>query len=219
MRARYYLTTHNNAQDENELPLDISLNSVGRESFGCISPISKATTPPTRPKSLPSSRKKDDTSASSFFRSTPDRSSIGRCRSFEMSTDNAVNSNNSSKRKHHLNDERSCESNETVNFSYDDEMQFSYGSQQHPHTPTMNKSKRRCNSVNRKNLSQSFNQIEEQQALSLDRTDSGFNDMNDYAAQQSQLKLEQNFNFNDLTNIKCNSFADKNGDVSMASVN
>lgn len=167
MRARRrFLTSCNNIPDENDPPLDVSLTSMGRESFGCISPISKSTTPPSRPKSQPSSRKKDEESTSSLFRSTPDRSSIGRWKSFEMSTDNAVNnavnSSNSSKRKSfYLNDERSSESNETANFSYDDEMQLSYGSQQHPHTPTLNKSKRRCNSVNRKNLSRSFNQIEE----------------------------------------------------------
>lgn len=219
------MTPCNNAKDENEPPLDVSLNSVGRESFGCISPISKSITPQSRPKSLPSSRKKDD-SESSLFRSTPDRSSSGRWKSaqFDNSTDNAVNcSNNSSKRKSFLmNDERSSESNDTVNFSYDDEMQLSYGSQQHPQTPTMNKSKRRCSSVNRKNLSRSFNQIEEQQhsALSLDRTDSGFNDMNDYtSAHHHQLKHEPNFHFHDLTNLKCNNFSDKNADISMASIN
>lgn len=224
MRARRFMTPCTNAQEENEPPLDVSLNSAGRESFGCISPISKSVTPQSRPKSLPSSRKKED-SASSLFRSTPDRSSIGRWKSFDTPTDNAVNCSHGSKRKSfHLNDERSSESNDTVNLSYDDEMQLSYGSQQHPQTPTMNKSKRRCSSVNRKNLSRSFNQLEEHQhsALSLDRTDSGFNDMNDYTSAlhtQHQMKLEHNFPFHDLTNIKCNNFADKSADVSMASIN
>lgn len=220
MRARRFMTPCKNAKDENdEATLDVSLNSVGRESFGCISPISKSITPQSRPKSLPSSRKKED-SASSLFRSTPDRSSIGRWKSFETSNDNAVNCSHSSKRKSfHITDDPSSESNDTVNFSYDDEMQLSYGSQQHPQTPTMNKSKRRCSSVNRKNLSRSFNQIEEQQhsGLSLDRTDSGFNDMNDYNS--AQMKLEPNFPFHDLTNIKCNNFADKNADISMVSIN
>lgn len=224
MRTRRFMTPHNNVQDENEPPLDISLSSVGRESFGCISPISKESTatPQMRPKSLPSSRKKEDISASSLFRSTPDRS-IGRCKSFETS-DNAVNcSHMSSKRKSfYLNDDRSSESNETANYSYDDEMQLSYGSQQHPQTPTMNKSKRRCNSVNRKNLSRSFNQIEEQQqtALSLDRTDSGFNDMNiEHTIQQSQHQMEESFAFHNLTIMKCNNYSGKNCDVSMSSIN
>lgn len=217
------MTPHHNVQDENEPPLDISLISGGRESFGCISPISKdtATTPHSRPKSLPSSRKKDDISSSSLFRSTPDRS-IGRCKSFDVSTDNAVNcSQMSNKRKSfYLNDDPSSESNETVNYSYDDEMQLSYGSQQHPQTPTMNKSKRRCSSVNRKNLSRSFNQIEEQQnsALSLDRTDSGFNDINDGQAIQP-LQHEDSFAFHDLTTMKCANYSEKNFDVSMASIN
>ncbi|XP_031630119.1 protein aurora borealis [Contarinia nasturtii] len=224
MRARRrFLTPYNNVQDENEPPLDVSLNSMGRESFGCISPISKSTTPQSRPKSLPSSRKKCEASTLSLFRSTPDRSSIGRWKSFDMSTDSAVNNGNSSKRKSFfLNDERSSESNETANFSYD-EMQLSYGSQQHPITPTVNRSKRRCNSVNRKNLSRSFNQIEENQhsAISLDRTDSGFNEnMNDCTATQShsQLKIETNFNFHELV-MKCNKLTnDKNEDISMASI-
>lgn len=218
MRARRFMTPCKNAQDENEPPLDVSLNSVGRESFGCISPISKSVTPQSRPKSLPSSRKKED-SESSLFRSTPDRSLIGRCKSFDTSTDNAVNcSHLSSKRKSfQMSDDRSSESNDTVNFSYDDEMQSSYGSQQHPQTPTMNKSKRRCSSVNRKNLSRSFNQIEEHQALSLDRTDSGFNDMNLDASAQNQMKFEQSFHFHDL--MKCNNLADKSADISMASIN
>lgn len=225
MRARRFLTPHNNVQDENDPPLDMSLNSAGRESFGCISPIQKAITPQSRPKSLPSSRKKYDVSISSLFRSTPDRQSIGRWKSFDQS-DNAVNcSQMSNKRKSFLmtEGERSSESNETSNYSYDDEMQLSYGSQQHPHTPTMNKSKRRCSSVNRKNLSRSFNQIDEHQhsGLSLDRTDSGFNDMNDctMAQQQHQLKLEQNYPFHDLSIMKCNNYSEKNCDVSMVSIN
>lgn len=227
MRARRCMTPHHHVQDENELPLDISLNSIGRESFGCISPISKInpTTPNTRPKSQPSSRKKDEVSASSLFRSTPDHSIDQRYKSFDMSTDNAVNCSQMSlsKRKSlHLSDDRSSESNETVNYSYDDEMQLSYGSQQHPQTPTMNKSKRRCSSVNRKNLSRSFNQIEEhhESILLLDRTDSGFNEINDCSgARQHQLKLEQNYPFHDLDIIKCDNYSEKNCDVSMASIN
>lgn len=189
----------NSACNENEPPFDSSLNAMGRELFGRISPISKdddeVTTPSSRPKSLPSSRKKDD-SSSSLYRSTPDHA-INRCKSFDMTTDNAVNcSYMSNKRKSfHLNDERSSESNDTVSFSCDDEMQLSYGSQPHPQTPQMNRSKRRCNSVNRKNLSHSFIQIEEQQqqehqqqkhsAILLSRTDSGFNEPNECSSQHT----------------------------------
>lgn len=221
MRSRRFITPYKNVADENEAPLNISLGSIGRESFGCcISPISKdvATTPKSRPttaKSQPTSQRKDDDM--SLFRSTPDHHSSGHCTTFDMSTDNAVNcSQMSIKRKSfHLNDERSSESNETDNFSLDDEMITSYGSQQHPQTPTTNKSKRRCNSVNRKNLSRSFNQIEENahSALSLDRTDSGFNDMSEFATQH--LKLDESIQ--DLTMIKCATYSDKNCDISMTS--
>ena len=237
MRSLRFMTTphHKNVLDENEPPLDISLNLNGRELFGRISPISKdlTATPSPRPKSQPSSRKKDD-SSSSLYRSTPDYS-LSRSKSIDMTTDNAVNcSYMSNKRKSfQLNDERSSESNETVSFSYDDEMQLSYGSQQHPQTPQMNRSKRRCNSVNRKNLSRSFNQIEEQQqqqqqqqqqphsAILLNRTDSGFNEPNEYGSQntitqsyhEESLQLDENpFIFQNLT-------AMKSCDVSMASIN
>lgn len=229
MRKLRFMTTpqHKNVQDENVPPLDMS---IGRESFGRISPISKdeANTPSSRPKSLPSSRKKDD-SSSSLYRSTPDHS-LSRCKSIDMTTDNAVNcSYMSNKRKSfHLNDERSSESNETVSFSYDDEMLLSYGSQQHPQTPQINRSKRRCNSVNRKNLSRSFNQIEEQQqqqqqhsGILINRTDSGFNEPTECGSQHTttQSYLEQNdgiegnsFTFHNLTLMK-------SCDVSMASIN
>lgn len=107
-------------------------------------------------------------------------------------------------------DDRSSDSNETANISYDDEMHSSYGSQQHPHTPTLNKSKRRCSSVNRKNLSRSFNQLEDntQSAVSLDKTDSGFNDMN-----------EQNQIFQNIPPLKYLNYSDNNCDISMASIN
>lgn len=231
-----------NVPDENEPPFDLPLNSIGNESFGRISPISKedgTTTPTSRPKSLPSSRKKDD-SASSLYRSTPDYA-INRCKSFDMTTDNAVNcSYMSNKRKSfHFNDERSSESNETVSFSYDDEMQLSYGSQQHPQTPQMNRSKRRCNSVNRKNLSHSFIQIEEQQQLeqyrqqqqqqhqqqkhsgiALIRTDSGFNEPNECGSQntitQSYHDENDQLDENSITFQSLN--MTKNCDVSMTSV-
>lgn len=230
MRSLRFMTTprHNAVQDENEPPLDISLNASGREIFGHISPISKddTATPLLRPKSQPSSRKKDD---SSLYRSTPDHHSM-MCKSIDMAgSDNAVNcSYMSQKRKSfHFNDERSSESIDTVNLSCDDEMQLSYGS--HPQTPQINRSKRRCNSVNRKNLSRSFNQIEEHQqqqeyhqqrsALSIIRTDSGFNEPNECSSQHmsSQTYHEQNetnddATFHDLTTMK-------SCDVSMASIN
>lgn len=60
-------------------------------------------------------------------------------------------------------------------------MQLSYGLQQHPLTPTLNKSKRRCSSVNRKNLSRSFSQMEEQAAIY--RTDSGFSETKESVVQ------------------------------------
>lgn len=225
------MTPRHNIQNENEQSHDISM---GREAFGAISPISDdlAATPSSRPKSLPSSRKKDNgeaLSSLSLYRSTPDYS-LSRYKLFDMTTENAVNcSQMSNKRKlFHMNDERSSESSETVSFSYDDEMQLSYGSQ-HPQTPQVNRSKRRCNSVNRKNLSRSFNQIEEQHqsAILIERTDSGFTDMNECGSQHTtqssssyyqqksheQLqKLEENFAFHNVVMIK-------NGDVSMASIN
>lgn len=232
MRSLRFMTTpqHKNVQDGNEPPsLDISLDGNGREKFGLISPISPIskddpTTPSSQPKSLPSVRNKNDNPAS-LYRSTPDRS-------IDMTTDNAVNcSYMSNKRKSfHFNDERSSEFIDTVSFSCDDDMQLSYGSQQHqqhPQTPQMNRSKRRCNSVNRKNLSRSFNQIEEQQhqqlkqhsATTIIRTDSGFNEPTEYSSQHTTAQLydEQNhqledehFAFHNLTTKSC--------DVSMASI-
>lgn len=228
MRSLRFMTTpqHKNVQDGDEPPLDISLDANGREKFGLISPISPISkddpnTPTSQPKSLPLSRNKND-----LFRSTPDHS-------IDMTTDNAVNcSYMSNKRKSfHFNDEPSSESIDTVSFSCDDEMQLSYGSQQHPQTPQMNRSKRRCNSVNRKNLSRSFIQIEEQQqhqqqlqqqrqATTIIRTDSGFNEPNECSSQHTTAQLydEQNhqigdehFAFHNLTTKSC--------DVSMASIN
>lgn len=222
MRSLRFMTTpqHENLQDENERPLDFPLTSNGRESFshicGNISPISKGEA--TTPKSLTSSRKKDE-SLSSFYRSTPDHS-VNRCKSFDMTTDNAVNcSYMSGKRKSfHLIDERSSDTNETVSFLYDDEMQLSYGSQQHPQTPQMNRSKRRCNSVNRKNLSRSFNQIEEQQhqhSATLIRTDSGFSGSQNTITQsydEENHQMEGNFTFHNIPTMK-------SCDISMASIN
>lgn len=169
-------------------------------------------TPSSKNENLPCSHVKFETSPSSLlFRSTPDRSSNSQWKSIDVTADNTMHSTSSSKRKSfHLGDDRSSESNETVNFSYDDEMHLSYGSQQHPHTPTLNKSKRRCSSVNRKNLSRSFNQIEEnlQSAISLDKTDSGFNDMN-----------EQHHIFQNLPMLKHTNYSETSCDISMASIN
>lgn len=221
----------NATQDENRSPLDISLKSMERESFGCISPISKdpetATTPPSMKKALSQSQTE---SPSLLFRSTPDRSSILRSwRSLDTSTD--THSSINKRKSFHLLDDRSSESNETINFSYDDEMHSSYGSQQHPHTPTLNKSKRRCSSVNRKNLSRSFNQIEEQSGVSLDRTDSGFNDTNESAVQINATPMDTVAQSTASTStiqceitektvaLKFENYSDNCCDISMASVN
>lgn len=185
IRSRRFLTPRENEPDENKSPLNISLSPVKRESFGSISPITREAmaTPQSSRKSLPSTRKSNHTSISSLFRSTPDRSSICRWKSMDISMDDRINCSNKRK-SFHLSDDKSTDTYDTTNdanCSYEDEMQSSYGSQQHPQTPTLNKSKRRCNSVSRKNLSRSFNQIEEQQAISLlDKTDSGFNEINEY---------------------------------------
>lgn len=232
-RSRRFLTPLNTNQDENRSPLDISLKSMERESFGCISPISKdpesATTPPSMKNQLSQSQKEHNESPSLLFRSTPDRSSILRnWRSLDTSSDTHSSIN---KRTFHLLDDRSSESNETINFSYDDEMHSSYGSQQHPQTPTLNKSKRRCSSVNRKNLSRSFNQIEEQSGVSLDRTDSGFNDTNESAVQinatpmatVAQSTASTSTIQCDITDktvaLKFENYTDNCCDISMASVN
>lgn len=227
IRNRRFLTPNNHQgkmQDENKSPLSISLSPVKRESFGCLSPISKVAlaTPESNRKNLLSTRKIDTTSTSSLFRSTPDRSSICCWKFADMSVDAVY----STKRKSfHLSDDKSFDTNETTNdgnFSLDDEMQSSYGSQQHPQTPTLNKSKRRCSSVNRKNLSRSFNQIDQELSQSqhhhhhsevssdrtdsldrtdtldrtnvLERTDSGINDM--YLGNFDDLQLKKRLETN-----------------------
>lgn len=195
-------------KNDDQSPSEVSL--VERGSFGCISPISKIATTTTPTSKTKCCREKDITSpSSSLFRSTPDHSSSFQWNSMDRKMENTTHSSLTKRKSYYLADDRSSESNETVNFSYDDEMHFSYGSQQHPHTPTLNKSKRRCSSVNRKNLSRSFNQIEEnvQSAISLDRTDSGFNDMN-----------TQNDIFQNLPSLKYENFTETNCDISMASI-
>lgn len=227
-RGRRFLTPLNSNQVDVRSPLDISLKSIERESFGCISPISKdpdpATTPPSMKKSLTQTQNDQNGSPSLLFRSTPDRSSsLRNWRSLDTSSDTRASNSSINKRKSfHLHDDRSSESNETGNFSYDDEMHLSYGSQQHPHTPTLNKSKRRCSSVNRKNLSRSFNQIEEPSAISLDRTDSGFNDTNESVVQIHPTPTASNaYDVTDKSTktLKFENCTDNCCDISMASVN
>lgn len=203
------------------------LNDENRESFGYISPISKETTPNrsaqlSTDKTIESELRK---SASSLYRSTPERSSMFRSMSsssISTSIDSAIqqratrsNGSDLKRKSFHLNDDRradfnkaraSSESNESGDCSYDDDThisQSSYGSQQHPHTPTLNKSKRRRLSVNPKNLSLSFNVTEENMSviehtsamtlnmrettaalgdvdgIKVNKTDSGFNETDD----------------------------------------
>lgn len=206
------------------------MSPVKRESFGCISPISKVPiASPQSNRQCVSEKNLENVSrlsASSLYRSTPDRSTIFRSissNSINMSIDGtsmhaALMPYSDLKRKSfHLSDDRnvynfarsSSESNETeTNCSYDDEMQISqssYGSHHHPQTPTLNKSKRRRCSVNRKNLSLSFNSCQNDDNLSVietteamtininenstssrigtealvNKTDSGFNEMDE----------------------------------------
>lgn len=224
------------------------MSSIELELFDHISPISKfngtttitATTPQSN-KKISSSQTKCDSSSSSLFRSTPARSSILKnSKSLDASTDNAMSNSSLNKRKSfHLNDDQSSESTETVDYSYDDEMSLSYGSQQHPQTPTSNKSKRHCNSVSRKNLSRSFNQIEaevirtetfiqiEENHLiegEMHKTDSGFNEMNEYNEQQQQqqndlTKTSQNHVFSSIGTFKHEICSENGCDVSMVSIN
>lgn len=266
IRSQRFLTPRGRPTDggdnDNQSPLDISLSPVKRESFGCISPISKvmAITPQnnTQITSEETIENESHASASSLYRSTPERSTTHRTMSatpidasMSSSIDvTAAQQNRSSgcdlKRKSiHLGDDcnhcnvnfvyarSSSESNETGDCSYDDDTHIShssYGSQQHPHTPTLNKSKRRRLSVNRKNLSLSFNScvneenmsvIEHTGAMTLDaretaratgtggertleRIDSGFNEMDD---------LTRPMQYGEKRNIGAN--RSSNGDVSM----
>lgn len=230
IRSQRFLTPQghlNDNVDVNQSPLDISLSPVKRESFGCISPISKvvAITPDNKIQgnSDKTIENESRTSASSLYRSTPERSKI-----FRSLSSNSINTSidggavvqpkttrstgcDLKRKSFHLSESfarSSSESYETGDCSYDDDLhisQSSYGSQQHPHTPTLNKSKRRRVSVNRKNLSLSFNSfvndenmsvIEHTGAMSLNerertlpigcndgiklkRTDSGFNETDD----------------------------------------
>lgn len=234
IRSQRFLTPQggatDGAHDENQSPLNISLSPVKRESFGCISPISKVMAITPLPNTEKTIENESRTSASSLYRSTPERSTIFRSMSsssINTSTDAAThdqhkitrsNGSELKRKSFHLGDERnvnfscarsSSESNVTGDCSYDDDTHISshssYGSQQHPHTPTLNKSKRRRLSVNRKNLSLSFNSCVNEENMSviehtgamtlntrekaavvagdtgiqIDKTDSGFNETDD----------------------------------------
>lgn len=221
---------------ENRSPLSISLKSIERESFGGISPISKEPDPTTTPPSMktcltqPTQNENRNTSPSLLFRSTPDRSSLLRnWRSLDTSTDTRASNCSVKRKSFQLHDDRSSESNETINYSYEDDMHSSYGLQQHPLTPTLNKSKRRCSSLNRKNLSRSFSQMEEQSTIY--RTDSGFSDTTESVVQLNTIPvattappLAASTSMHcDITGktgaIKFENCADNFCDISMASVN
>lgn len=200
MRSQRFLTPQGQRvsdADENHSPLNISLSPVKRESFGCISPISKVVTITPHANQNNSQPNVDKTienvsrtSASSLYRSTPDRSTIFRSMSSSSINTSIECANNQHKvtrsngcdlkrKSFHLSEERnvnfsyvrsSSESMENEDFSYDDDTHIShssYGSQQHPHTPTLNKSKRRRYSVSRKNLSLSFNSCVNDENMSV----------------------------------------------------
>lgn len=183
IRTKRFLTPMNRHNDSKS-SLNISLSPVKKEEFGCISPISNN---PTEPSENTDPTERSQTDASSFYISTPEKSSQPN-RSVSFSFKSTASSRieslstdfvcESTKRKSfHLNDfetrqnsllRSSSESNE--DFLYDDEMQMShssYGSQQHPHTPTSNKSKRRKRSFHRKNLSLSFNSYQNDENMSV----------------------------------------------------
>lgn len=215
---RFSRTPHGDSDDANKSPHNVSLSPVKRESFGCISPISKvvAVTPHSDKQAANDITIENKSSASSLYRSTPERSIILRTSFTNTSTDGISaqprvarsNGSHMKRKSFHLSDDQcfsfayarslSETKSDAADCSYDDS---SYGSQQHPHTPTLNKSKRRRLSVNRKNLSHSFvlclneenmSVIEHTGAMTLDardktpvnskainRTDSGFNEADD----------------------------------------
>lgn len=240
IRSQRFLTPQGQRDGEadyDQSPLNISLSPVKRESFGCISPISKvmAITPHnnTQPNAEKTIENESRTSASSLYRSTPERSTIFRSMS-SSSINTSVDGGAQPKitrsvgcdlkrKSFHLSEEHtinfsgvrsSPESNATVDGSYEDDMhlsQNSYGSQQHPHTPTLNKSKRRRLSANPKNLSHSFNSYVNEENMSviehtgamtlnatpatatakkIDKTDSGFNETDDLV-RQNQMQYEE----------------------------
>lgn len=173
--------------------------------------------------------------------------------SINMSVSARTNNSCDKKRKSfHLSEDRdtysytrsSSESNENdPNYSYEDIMQISqssYGSQNHPHTPTLNKSKRRRRSVHRKNLSLSFNACQTDDAISMidnqegamiqigetsmsghatevlaNRTDSGFNELDEFkkfnSTEKESCKDFTNYTFQE----KSLNFSKLNMDVSM----
>lgn len=159
IRTKRFLTPIN-CHNDTKSSLNISLSPIKREEFGSISPISNINHNQTS-KNIDSNEKSLQNS-SSFYISTPGKSQPSE----KITTDFSCEV--TKRKSFHLNENdsrqnsfmrSSSESNEE--YSYDDEMQMSqsssYGSQQHPHTPTSNKSKRRRRSLNRKNLSLSFN--------------------------------------------------------------
>lgn len=217
--------------DDNQAALNSSISPINRESFGNYSPISKVMTitPHNSAQSNTDKTIENDSraSASSLYRSTPepDHSTIFRTlstNSMNTSIDGAVQHQSTrskgcdlKRKSFHLSEERnfsharsSSEWNETGDCSFDDDTHIShssYGSQQHPYTPTLNKSKRRRLSVNRKNLSLSFSSCVNEENMSviehtgamtlnsretepamvcgdgmkINKTDSGFNETND----------------------------------------
>lgn len=162
------------------------------------------------------------------------------------------NSCDMKRKSFHLSDERdmssygrsSSESNENdQNLSYEDIMQISqssYGSQHHPHTPILNKSKRRRRSVNRKNLSLSFNSCQTDDNISMmdnhegfmiqinensssghanevlaNKTDSGFTEYDEFKKFNSTEKDSKSEHFQ-FQHEKSLNFSKLNMDVSMS---
>lgn len=173
---------HNDGTDVERSPLNISLSPVKQESFGCISPIPSAITPHNSTQSTADKTIQNDShmNASVFHRSTPERSRNFRALGSGTKSVTKSNGCDMKRKSFHLSDEQnvnlshvrsSSESNETGDCSFDDDTHISshssYGSQQHPHTPTLNKSKRRRLSVNRKNLSLSFNSCVNEENMSV----------------------------------------------------
>ena len=186
IRSKRFLTPRQSDKRISDSPLSsASLSPVKRESFGCISPISKdlngSPVLARRVEHETTQQNMSHNSASSLYRSTPDRSTIIRsfsATSVNMSIDGGmsmmVSHQNTScfKRKSfHLSDDdhsmnlenggnrSSSYSNETADYSYDDIMQMSQSSNG-SQTPVRSQSKHRRRSVNRKNLSLSFSSFQ-----------------------------------------------------------
>lgn len=168
IRTRRFLTPINH--NDSKSSLNISLSPVKREEFGCISPISSVNHSEKTENTDPNAESYKN--SSSFYISTPEKSQLSL-----QSTEKMTIEFSSKRKSFHLSDfesrqssfiRSSSESNE--DFSYDDDMQMSqssYGSQQHPHTPTTNKCKRQRRSIHRKNLSLSFNSCMNDENMSV----------------------------------------------------